>query len=138
MRPLAVMVIDDEPSTCAFLQAVFTAEGHACRTFLGADDAFKHLAESHVDLALIDVFLGPANGIDLLRRLRELQPDLYAVIMTAQVSVETAARSVAEGAVDYVSKPVTIETLREIATRARVRRAQSREATPSSEPEVEV
>jgi DNA-binding NtrC family response regulator len=118
MRPLRVIVIDDEPNTCSFLQAVFAAEGHQCDTFLRAEDAERHLAANQADLALVDVYLGARNGIDLLRELRELQPSLYPVIMTARASVETAARSLTEGAVDYVSKPLTIEQIRAIAARA--------------------
>jgi len=127
MRPLRVIVIDDEPSTCAFLQAAFTAEGHQCHTFVRPEDAERHLANAEADLAMVDVYLGAVNGIDLLSRLRELKPELYPVIMTAHVSVETAARSVAEGAVDYVSKPLTIEQLRSICQRARGFRAQKAE-----------
>src|SRR5581483_775431 len=127
MRPLRVIVIDDERSTCAFLQAAFTAEGHQCHTFVRPEDAERHLANAEADLAMVDVYLGAVNGIDLLSRLRELKPELYPVIMTAHVSVETAARSVAEGAVDYVSKPLTIEQLRSICQRARGFRAQKAE-----------
>ena len=127
MRPLRVIVIDDEPSTCAFLQAAFTAEGHQCHTFVRPEDAERHLANAEADLAMVDVYLGAVNGIDLLSHLRELKPELYPVIMTAHVSVETAARSVAEGAVDYVSKPLTIEQLRSICQRARGFRAQKAE-----------
>ena len=127
MRPLRVIVIDDEPSTCAFLQAAFTAEGHQCHTFVRPEDAERHLANAEADLAMVDVYLGAVNGIDLLSRLRELKPELYPVIMTAHVSVETAARSVAEGAVDYVSKPLTIEQLRAICQRARGFRTQKAE-----------
>ncbi|HTM87152.1 MAG TPA: sigma-54 dependent transcriptional regulator [Terriglobales bacterium] len=127
MRPLRVIVIDDEPSTCAFLQAAFTAEGHQCHTFVRPEEAERHLASAEADLAMVDVYLGAVNGIDLLSRLRELKPELYPVIMTAHVSVETAARSVAEGAVDYVSKPLTIEQLRAICQRARGFRTQKAE-----------
>jgi len=127
MRPLRVIVIDDEPNTCAFLQAVFMAEGHKCHTFVRPEEAEQYLAEEDADLAMVDVYLGTVNGIDLLSRLRALKPELYPVIMTAHVSVETAARSVAEGAVDYVSKPLTIEQIRAICQRARGSRAQKAE-----------
>jgi DNA-binding NtrC family response regulator len=134
MRPLRVIVIDDEPNTCSFLRAVFVAEGHECHTFLRADEAERHLAASEADLALVDIFLGASNGIDLLPRLRALQPNLYPVIMTARASVETAARSLTEGAVDYVSKPLTIEQIREISARAdRFRLQNHHEAAPSVE-----
>jgi DNA-binding NtrC family response regulator len=118
MQPLRVVVIDDEPSTCAFLQAVFVAEGHQCRTFLRAEEAERDLESNEADLAMVDVYLGSLNGIDLLQRLRALRPKIYPVIMTANVSVETAARALSEGAVDYVSKPLTAEQIRAIAVRA--------------------
>src|ERR1700758_5316028 len=106
MHPLRVIVIDDEPNTCSFLQAVFTAEGHDCHTFVRPEDAEQYLSAAEADLAMVDVYLGAVNGIDLLSRLRALRPKLYPVIMTAHISVETAARSLKEGAIDYVSKPL--------------------------------
>jgi DNA-binding NtrC family response regulator len=124
MEPLRVVVVDDEANACTFLRAVFEGEGHVCRTFLRAEDAEPYLADNDADLVMVDVYLGAANGIDLLRRLRALKPNLYPVIMTANVSVETAARAISEGAVDYVSKPLTIEQIRAIAARADGYRAQ--------------
>jgi DNA-binding NtrC family response regulator len=114
MRPLRVLVVDDDPDTCRFLQAVFEAEGHQCDVFLCASDAAQHLSANPTDLALVDVYLGNDNGVDLVQRFREIQPDLHAVVMTAQVSLETAARSLAEGAVDYVSKPLDISRIRDL------------------------
>jgi DNA-binding NtrC family response regulator len=134
MRPLRVIVIDDEPSTCAFLQAAFAAEGHNCQTFVRPQEAEQYLANAEADLAMVDVYLGAVNGIDLLSRLRALKPELYPVIMTAHVSVETAARSVAEGAVDYVSKPLTIEQIRAICQRARGFRTQKEEPAEEKAP----
>lgn len=127
MRPLKVIVLDDEVDTCAFMKSVFNAEGHDCQIFTRAEEAEAHLESDPVDLAMLDVYLGPLNGIDLLQRLRAKQPQLYAVMMTAHVSVETAARSITEGAVDYVSKPITIDQLRAIALRADAYRSQHRE-----------
>ena len=83
MRPLRVLVVDDDPDTCLFLQAVFAAEGDQCDAFLCASDAEQHLRTNRADLALVDVYLGNDNGVDLVQRFRELQPDLHAVVMTA-------------------------------------------------------
>ncbi len=118
MRALRVVVIDDEPDTCAFLRAVLTAEGHDCRTFLNSETAERHLADYPADLALVDIYLGEVNGIDLLGRFKEIRPRMYAAIMTAHVSVETAAKSVAQGAIDYIRKPVTVEQIRQLCERA--------------------
>src|SRR6476646_2700121 len=91
--PLKVVVVDDDANTCAFMKSVFIAEGHECQAFTRPEDAERHLATSSADVVILDVYLGAANGIDLLQKLRVLHPNLYPVIMTAHVSVETAARS---------------------------------------------
>ncbi len=130
MRPLRVIVVDDEPNTLGFLRSLLTAEGHECATFQRSEGAEQHLGSNEADLALVDIYLGAENGIELVRRLRALQPDLYAVIMTAHVSVETAARSAAEGAVDYVSKPLSIEQVRAICAKADLNRSQRRQPVP--------
>ncbi len=134
MRPLRVVVVDDEPNTCSFLQAVFEAEGHECQSFLRSDEARQYVAAKPVDLVLVDVYLGSGSGLDLLRELRVARPDLYPVVMTAHASVETAAQSVVEGAVDYVSKPLTIEQIRGLCERADQFRSQQRQPAPSPEP----
>ena len=131
MKSLRVVILDDDPATCSFLQAAFTAEGHKCEVFLHPEDAEHYLRESPADLAMVDVYLGRHNGIDLLRRFRELQPSVYPVIMTAHVSVETAARSVAEGAVDYLSKPMTLDQIRAVCERADGFRAGGKRQAPA-------
>ncbi len=125
MHPIKIVVIDDDPSTCAFLQSAFGAEGHRCQTFSRPEEAEQYLSEHSADVALVDVYLGSINGIDLLQRLRARHPELYPVIMTAHVSVETAARSLNEGAVEYVAKPLTLDQTRQIIQRAEAFRAQS-------------
>src|ERR1700756_3567977 len=135
MEPLRVVGIDDEANTCTFLKAVFEAEGHACHTFLRAEEAEQYVANNEVDLVMVDVYLGALNGIDLLQRLRALRPNAYPVIMTANVSVETAARALSEGAVDYVSKPLTAEQMRAIAARADGFRLQQRQPVLPDIPE---
>jgi len=125
MRPLKVVVVDDDTSTCAFMKSVFIAEGHECQSFTRPEDAELHLTTSAADMAILDVYLGSTNGIDLLQKLRALQPSLYPVIMTAHVSVETAARSLKEGAIDYIRKPVTIDQLRALAARAHTYRSRN-------------
>src|SRR5437016_434806 len=135
MDPLRVIVVDDDADTCSFLRAVFTAEGHECRTFVRPEDAEHYLSSAEADLAMVDVYLGAVNGIDVLGRLRALRPRLYPVIMTAHISVETAARSLKEGAIDYVSKPLAIDQIRAISVRADGFRSQSLEPKTIAAPD---
>jgi DNA-binding NtrC family response regulator len=129
MDPLRIVVVDDEVNTCTLLRTVFEAEGHVCHTFLRAEEAEEFLANNPIDLLMVDVYLGNLNGIDLLQRFKAQQPSAYPVIMTANVSVETAARALSEGAIDYVSKPLTVDQIRAIATRADGFRGQKKEAS---------
>lgn len=124
-----MVVVDDEVNTCTFLRGVFEAEGHVCHTFVRPEEAEHYLSEKPADLVMVDVYLGSSNGIDLLQRLKAQRPNMYPVIMTASVSVETAARALSEGAVDYVSKPLTVEQIRGIALRAGGFRLQQRGKT---------
>jgi DNA-binding NtrC family response regulator len=129
MEPLQIVVVDDEVNTCTFLRGVFEAEGHVCHAFVRAEEAEQYLSDKPADLVMVDVYLGRLNGIDLLQRLKAQRPNMYPVVMTASVSVETAARALSEGAVDYVSKPLTVEQIRGIALRADGFRLQQRKKT---------
>src|SRR5258708_12349891 len=64
-----------------------------------------------MDLAFLDIYIGQANGLEFLEKLKTLQPEGKCVVMTAHASVETVARSVAGGALEYLSKPLLIDEL---------------------------
>lgn len=110
-RPLRVLVVDDDKSICRWLDAVLTAEGYECRTAPGLAETEPLLHQGPVDLALLDIYVGQANGIEFLEKLKTLQPECKCVVMTAHPSVETVARSVAGGAIEYLSKPLLIDEL---------------------------
>jgi DNA-binding NtrC family response regulator len=115
---LRVVIVDDDPATCVFLESVLTAEGHECKAFVRPEEGEAYLCNNPVDLAIVDVYLGRTTGVELLRRCRVHRPNLYSVVITGQISVEMAARSVAEGAVDYQQKPLSIDDVVKIAQRA--------------------
>ncbi len=108
---LRVLVVDDDESICRWLKAVLTAEGYDCRTARSIEEAEPLFRERPIDLALLDIYLGQGNGLEFLEKLKTLQPECKCVVMTARASVETAARSVAGGALEYLGKPVLIDEL---------------------------
>jgi DNA-binding NtrC family response regulator len=110
-KRLKVLVIDDDKSICRWLNAVLTAEGYDCRTARSIEDAEPLLQEGPVDLALLDIYLEQANGLEFLEKLKVAQPECRCVVMTAHASVETVARSLAGGALEYLSKPLLIDDL---------------------------
>jgi DNA-binding NtrC family response regulator len=108
---LRVLVVDDDNSICRWLNAVLTAEGYECLAARSVDDAEPLLQVGRIDLALLDIYIGQANGLEFLEKLKTLQPECRCVVMTAHASVETVARSVAGGALEYLSKPLLIDEL---------------------------
>ena len=108
---LKVLVVDDDMSICRWLNAVLTAEGYECRAARSVDEAEPLLHESPFDVALLDIYIGQANGLAFLEKLKTLQGECKCVVMTAHASVETVARSVAGGALEYLSKPLLIDEL---------------------------
>jgi len=110
-KPLRVLVVDDDKSICRWLNAVLTAEGYECLAARSVEEAEPLLREAPIDLALLDIYIGQANGLEFLEKLKDLQPGCKCVVMTAHASVETVARSVAGGALEYLSKPLLIDEL---------------------------
>jgi DNA-binding NtrC family response regulator len=110
-RPIRVLVVDDDKSICQWLNAVLTAEGYECLVARSVEDAEPLLHAGPIDLALLDIYIGQANGLEFLERLKTLQPECKCVAMTAHATVETVARSVAGGALEYLSKPLLIDQL---------------------------
>ena len=127
-RPIKVLVVDDDKSICQWLNAVLTAEGYECLVARSVEDA-EQLLHEPIDLALLDIYIGQANGVEFLGKLKTLQPECKCVAMTAHATVETVARSVAGGALEYLSKPLLIDELL-----ALLRRLTGPRVTPSHPP----
>jgi DNA-binding NtrC family response regulator len=100
-----LLIVDDENIVRDSLSKWFREEGYDVGTAESASDALTRLAERRWDLALVDIKMPGTDGIELQRRLREVDPDLTVVIMTGYASVETAVQALKNGAYDYVTKP---------------------------------
>jgi two-component system, NtrC family, response regulator HydG len=101
-----LLIVDDELSVRDSLGKWFREEGYEVSTAESANDALSRLAEGRWDLALVDIKMRGTDGIELQRRMREIDPELIAIIMTGYASVETAVMALKNGAYDYVTKPL--------------------------------
>jgi DNA-binding NtrC family response regulator len=101
-----LLIVDDELSVRDSLAKWFHEEGYEVGTAENASDALTRLAESRWDLALVDIKMHGTDGIELQRRIHELQPDVIVIMMTGYASVETAVAALKNGAYDYVTKPL--------------------------------
>lgn len=112
-----VMVVDDEAPMRAALEAQFKREGWEVMTAYGANDALAKFRQAPCPLVVTDMRMPDGDGIRVMRGLRELDPQVGVVFLTAFGSVPEAVRAMHEGACDYLVKPVRFEQLKEVAER---------------------
>jgi two-component system, NtrC family, response regulator HydG len=101
-----LLIVDDELSVRDSLGKWFHEEGYEVAGVENASDALTRLAEQRWDVALVDIKMHGTDGIELQRRMHEIDPDLTVIIMTGYASVETAVAALKNGAYDYVTKPL--------------------------------
>jgi PAS domain S-box-containing protein len=113
-----VLVVDDELGMREGCRRVLVPGGHDVTTAESGEQALEVFRPGAFDLALIDLRVPGISGIDLLSRLREADPDLLCVIITAYASLDTAVLATKTGAYDYLAKPFTPDELTAVVDKA--------------------
>lgn len=106
-----VLVVDDEISIREFLEIMLKREGYESHCVSSGPEALEYLKSKTADVILSDMSMPEMNGIELLGKIKELDPNITVVIMTAYGSAESAVQAMKGGAADYISKPFQIEEL---------------------------
>jgi two-component system response regulator HydG len=115
MKPSAqatVLVVDDDPGHRTTLQTIIRSWGY---TVDAADDggtAVEKVRRRPYDLILMDVRMAAMSGIEALKRIKNYNPAIPILIMTAYSSVESAVEALKSGAYDYLTKPLDFEVLK--------------------------
>ena len=109
---LTLLVIDDERAIREACREIGEALGYEVSTAENAERAFRLLGEKSHDIALLDLRLPGASGLEALHRLRESNPDLVILVMTGYATVPSAVEAMKLGAYDYMTKPFSMEDLR--------------------------
>ncbi len=100
-----IHIIDDEQIIHEVLGDLLTSEGYEVEKSLSGEEALeKHPSESF-DLVLLDLLMPEMDGIEVLKNLRKIDPQVVTVIITAYASVESAISAMKSGAFDYIQKP---------------------------------
>ena len=115
-RPCMV-VVDDEEGPRTSLRMVFKSQ-FAVYAFNNSADALEFVRDHAVHIAVLDLHIARDSGIELLRAIKELDPRIEVIILTARETLETAKQAIRAGACDYLSKPFELQTLREAVARA--------------------
>jgi DNA-binding NtrC family response regulator len=118
-----VLVIDDEPVLQDVLGSLLTGDGFEYLQATTAADGLRVLGEEEIDVVLLDLMLPDRSGLDLLPEIKEFDPNLPVVVITAYSSVESAIEAMHGGAFHYVPKPFKNEEVLNLVRRASERRA---------------
>ncbi len=110
--PLNILIVDDEQSIRETCATVSEQSGMKAVAVATAEEALEVLEHSAIDILLTDLKLQQTNGVELLKRVHDLHPEVAVVVLTQYGTIESAVEVTRMGAVDYVTKPFRIEELR--------------------------
>ena len=112
-----IMVVDDDVHICQLVNDFFSGlKGHTVYQAHNADGAVAIVKEHKPELALLDIMMPGVHGVEVLRRIKRIHPDIKAIMITAVDDKDIASEAMAEGAADYVTKPLDLNYLDALVT----------------------
>ncbi|MBM3817403.1 MAG: sigma-54-dependent Fis family transcriptional regulator [Acidimicrobiia bacterium] len=107
-----ILIVDDEPSMREMLRIVLRREGYDVVVAANGREAIERVQSEPIDLLLSDIRMPDVSGVEVLRAAKEVNADIVAFMMTAFASTDTAVEAMRLGAVDYFTKPFSVDELR--------------------------
>ncbi|MFH1776810.1 MAG: sigma-54 dependent transcriptional regulator [Candidatus Omnitrophota bacterium] len=113
-----ILIIDDEKGILDWLQMVLTKDGYQVRTAMSGELALGLFRDEHFDIVILDIKMKPLDGIEVLRMLKEINPEVVVIMITAYASVESAVCAMKLGAYDYITKPFRLNEIKMVIKKA--------------------
>jgi len=104
-----ILIVDDERLLAQQLARSLEGEGHQVRTVLTGTEAIETTLNNPLDLVLLDLCLPDGSGLEVLRELHSIDPELRVVLMTGHGTVRDAVKAMRDGAADYLQKPLDLD-----------------------------
>ncbi|HEV8595940.1 MAG TPA: response regulator, partial [Thermoplasmata archaeon] len=109
---MKILVADDDPTIRRELSEFLAADGHAVRTAADGREAKRELESGSFDVALVDLVMPEATGLDLLHHASSIRSTCALIVVTGHATVDAAVEAMKAGAVDFVVKPFEADALR--------------------------
>ncbi|HSR18469.1 MAG TPA: response regulator, partial [Ignavibacteriaceae bacterium] len=113
-----ILIVDDERIVRESLYHWFEDEGYAVETAEDGESALKKYDKGKYDLLLVDMKMPGISGLELLKKIKEDDPEAVVILITAFASVPSAIQALKDGAYDYITKPVDPDELAHIVRKA--------------------
>ena len=109
--PISILAVDDEQNLLELLITALGKRGFRVRTASSGTEALKLVEKESFQLALLDIKMGPVNGVQLLKEIKDRRPVIKVIMMTAYPTLETRLDASENGASAYLTKPVDLQKL---------------------------
>ncbi len=113
-----ILALDDMEDAANLIRRVLRRLGHDVHAFSDEQEAIHFAAANPIDLAILDIKLKKMNGVDVLEELKQIHPQMKAIMLTGYPTMETAKASLNLGASDYCVKPIDNDELEAKVTKA--------------------
>ncbi len=106
------LIVDDEAGTRDLLVSFLEMIGFETRSAADGEEALQIYKNRSVDIVISDLMMPKIGGLDLLRELKQIDPDVIFILITGHPSLETAIEAIKKGARDYITKPFNIDEIK--------------------------
>jgi len=106
-----ILIVDDHQNTAQAIHQIALGKGLDGMVAENAEKAFDLFRANAIDLVITDMKLPGKSGLDLLKQVREVDPDIPLIVITAFATVQNAVEAMKAGAIDYITKPFTVEEI---------------------------
>ena len=106
-----ILVVDDEANFRDLLYNFLSKAGYEVNTFSNGEEAIEAAKRTDFDLVLLDLIMPGMDGIEVLRRIKELNNSILSIILTGHADVDSAVKAMKIGAFDYIGKPFNLEEI---------------------------
>ncbi|HQR16514.1 MAG TPA: sigma-54 dependent transcriptional regulator, partial [Nitrospira sp.] len=107
----SILIVDDEVSILNSLSSILEDEGYDVSVAKSGMEALRHCTINPPELMMLDIWMPEMDGLETLKRLRELVPNTQVMMMSGHGSIETAVKAIKLGAYDYIEKPLSLENV---------------------------
>ena len=112
MRRKKVLLVENDSKGCLTIDRVFIESGYYISKASDGLSAFEKIVRDHYDLVITEVNLPQMNGIDLLKKIKEVNGSMPVILTSANARVEEAVEAMKLGAYDFILKPLTVEMIK--------------------------
>lgn len=119
MQEFSILLIDDEPAQITSIKSFLKRRNYSVLTANSGREGMALIYEGNIDLVFTDFRMPEMNGLEVVKAIKEFNPEILVVVMTAFSDIEDAVKVMKEGAFDYLAKPVNLDELESLVNKAR-------------------